>query len=147
MKNATVQDAHQRQAEGYTYVDVRSEQEFREAHPTGAFNVPLLHRDDRSGQMVPNADFLSVMRTNFPPDARLLIGCQAGRRSVQAAQILEASGYQDVTNVLGGFGGERDPITGDLHAEGWLWAGLPVERGDSPGRAYVHLRRRQREGG
>ena len=146
MKNLTVHDARAKQAEGSTYVDVRSEAEFRQGHPAGAFNVPLMHRDEHSGQMIPNRDFLHVMRANFPADAALLIGCQVGGRSAQAAQILEASGYQDVTNVLGGFGGARDPMTGATRAEGWSQAGLPVEQGEVPGRTYADLRARAREG-
>ena len=140
MKNITVQDAHAKQSEGYTYVDVRSVPEFEQGHPAGAVNVPLLHRDEQSHQMVPNADFLATMRANFPADARLLIGCQVGGRSAQAAQLLESAGYQDVSNVLGGFGGARDPATGVVRAEGWASAGLPVERAAPEGHSYEHLR-------
>jgi rhodanese-related sulfurtransferase len=146
MKNITVHDARAKQAEGYTYVDVRSEAEYRQGHPAGAYNVPLMLRDERSGQLVPNREFLNVMRATFPPDAPLLIGCQVGGRSAQAAQILAQSGYQDVANVLGGFGGARDPMTGELRAEGWASAGLPVERGDAPGRGYAELRSASRQG-
>src|SRR5918997_1398976 len=98
MKNLTVHDAHKKQLEGHTYVDVRSEPEFVQGHPAGAVNVPLLHRDERTGQMVPNREFLSVMQANFPPDAKLLLGCQMGGRSAQATQMLEGAGYKDVSN-------------------------------------------------
>jgi rhodanese-related sulfurtransferase len=138
--NITVQQAHQKQAEGHTYVDVRSIPEFANGHPTGAVNVPLLHRDERTGQMMPNRDFLQVMEANFPRDAKLLIGCQMGGRSAQAAELLASAGYTDVANVLGGFGGARDQLTGRVRAEGWAPSGLPVESGDTPGRSYDALR-------
>jgi rhodanese-related sulfurtransferase len=138
MKNATVHEALAKQEAGATYVDVRSVPEFAEGHPAGALNVPLLHRDARTGQMAPNTDFVAVMGANFSPDTVLLIGCQVGGRSAQAAQILSAAGYRNVTNVLGGFGGTHDPMTGATR-EGWLPAGLPVEPESAPGQSYQAL--------
>ena len=126
IKNVSVREAHAKQAEGYTYVDVRSIPEYEMGHPTGAVNVPLLHHDERTGMMMPNRDFLAVMHASFPADARLLMGCQVGARSAQAAQMLSASGYTDVLNVAGGFGGGRDPMTGAF-VEGWVQASLPVD--------------------
>lgn len=146
VKNITVREAHQKQAEGYIYVDVRSAPEFEAGHPAGAVNVPLLHRDAQTGQMVPNREFLHVMQSNFAPGAKLLIGCQVGGRSAQAAQLLDGSGYVNVSNVLGGYGGARDPMTGAVRAEGWAQAGLPVES-EAPDRTYEALRPATREGG
>lgn len=146
VKHVTVREAHQKQTEGYVYVDVRSVPEFQAGHPAGAVNVPLLHFDERTRQMVPNREFVAVMRANFPPDSRLLIGCQVGGRSVQAAQMLAGSGFSDVSNVLGGFGGARDPMTGTLRDEGWTQAGLPVES-DAPDRSYEAIRQKVEAGG
>ena len=140
VKNVTVREAHQKQGEGYTYVDVRSIPEFEQGHPAGAVNSPLIHQDERTGQMMPNREFLQVVQGNFSPDAKLLIGCQVGGRSVQAAQILAGSGYADVSNVLGGYGGARDQFTGIVRAEGWSQAGLPVESGAAAGQSYDDLR-------
>jgi rhodanese-related sulfurtransferase len=144
IKNLTVQEARAKQADGYTYIDVRSVPEFEQGHPEGSLNVPLLHYDERTGQMRPNGEFLDVMRANFDEDAKLLIGCQAGGRSAQAAQMLASAGYRDVSNVLGGFGGARDPMTGAVR-EGWMRAGLPIEQG--PGtEPYEQLRSRSAGG-
>ncbi len=118
-KHVTVRDAHTSQADGATYVDVRSVPEFALGHPAGALNVPLLHQDPSTGRMTPNQHFLAVMQANFALDAPLLIGCQVGGRSAQAAQVLATAGFQHVANVLGGFGGAPG-------AEGWVQAGLPV---------------------
>ena len=142
VKHVTVQQAHENQAHGFTYVDVRSVPEFAEGHPAGAVNVPLLHRDPRTGQMAPNRDFLAVMQANFAPDSRLLIGCQVGGRSAQAAQVLAAAGYQDVSNVLGGYSGARDPMTGAVRSPGWTQTGLPVATEAVPGTSYEALRSR-----
>jgi len=134
IKHVTVQQAHEQQREGATYIDVRSIAEFQQGHPEGAFNVPLMHADPATRQMRPNAEFLDVVRANFPTDARLVIGCQIGGRSQKAAEILASAGYQDVANVLGGYGGA--PHMG--HA-GWVQAGLPVEQGGDAAREYDAL--------
>jgi rhodanese-related sulfurtransferase len=136
-KQISVQDAHDLQDRGAVYVDVRSQGEFEGGHPANAVNVPLLDRDARSGQMMPNPDFVEVMKANFPTDTPLLIGCQVGGRSQRAAQILETFGFTDVANVKGGFAGMRDPMGRSLEP-GWMESGLPVET-DAPGRAYPDL--------
>lgn len=146
VKHVTVQEAHDNQARGYAYIDVRSVPEYAQGHPAGAVNVPLLYRDERSGQMVPNRDFVAVVRANFPSDSRLLIGCQVGGRSWQAAQLLASAGYQDVSNVVGGYAGARDPVTGALVTPGWTHAGLPVATEETPGQSYETLRTRASQG-
>src|SRR5512141_1431780 len=139
VKNVTVKEARDSQATGSVYVDVRSIPEFAQGHPAGAVNVPLIHQDERTGQMMPNRDFVAVMQANFAADAPLLIGCQVGGRSAQAAQILAASGFTDVANVLGGYGGARDPMTGAFRDEGWIQAQLPTEPEREPGASYRAL--------
>jgi rhodanese-related sulfurtransferase len=134
IKHITVQQAHQEQSSGAKYLDVRSIPEFEQVHPEGAFNVPLMHADPATRQMRPNPEFLSVVRANFPPDTRLVIGCQMGGRSAKAAEILASAGYHEVANVLGGYGGA--PQFG--HA-GWVQAGLPVETTAGADRDYPAL--------
>ena len=53
IKNLFVQEAHQQQQGGSPYIDVRSIPEFEMGHPAGAFNIPLLHLDERTRQMLP----------------------------------------------------------------------------------------------
>src|SRR5688572_18873127 len=135
IKHITVQQAHQQQASGSTYLDVRSMPEFEQGHPEGAFNVPLMHADPETRQMRPNGEFLAVVRANFPPDQPIVIGCQMGGRSAKAAEILATAGYRDVTNVLGGYGGA--PQFGHV---GWVQAGLPVATSGGGDRDYTALR-------
>lgn len=137
IKHVTVQQAHQQQGAGATYLDVRSIAEFQQGHPEGAFNVPLLHLDPQSGQMRPNPQFLDVVKANFPAGAPMVVGCKMGGRSQQACELLANAGYQDVANVLGGWGGA--PQMGHT---GWLQAGLPVETAADQAREYDALHKK-----
>ena len=137
IRHLTVQQAQQQQASGATYLDVRSVPEFQQGHPEGAFNIPLLHLDPQTRQMRPNPEFVSVVKANFAPDAKLVIGCQMGGRSQQACEVLSNAGFQDVANVLGGYGGA--PQMG--HA-GWVQAGLPVETSADAAREYDALQKK-----
>ncbi len=148
MTTVGVQEARRLQTEeGYTYIDVRSVPEYENGHPEGACSVPLLHLNVETRQMQPNPDFLAVVQARFPADAKLLVGCQMGGRSARAAQLLAGAGYETAVNVDGGFGGRRDPATGQVMAEGWAPAGLPVETGASADRGYEALRRQAAAGG
>ena len=107
-------------------------------HPAGAFNVPLLEPDEDTGVMQPNADFVRVIQAVFPAETTLVIGCQAGGRSMRAAQVLEAFGFHDVANVRGGYGGGANPMGGQMDP-GWVSSGLPVASTPEPGRSYPEL--------
>ena len=137
-KNVSVAEAHTLQDQGSTYVDVRSRAEFEAGHAAGAVNVPLIDLDDETGEMMPNADFMRVMQAIFPTDARLLIGCQVGGRSMRAARMLESFGFSDVSNVKGGYSGMKDPMGRSIDP-GWVESGLPVENGAPAGRRYEDL--------
>ena len=121
---------------GYVYVDVRSTPEYEQGHPAGAFNVPIFHR--QATGMTPNRDFLEVMERSFPPDTKLLLGCQSGIRSVRAAEALAAAGYSILANVRGGYGGVRDQL-GRVVEKGWAELGLPIEQGSPEDRGYAAL--------
>jgi rhodanese-related sulfurtransferase len=138
VRHVSVEEAHALQQQGSTYVDVRSTDEFLQGHPSGAVNVPLFEVDEDAGCLSPNPDFVRVMRANFPPDTRLLIGCQMGGRSMRAAQMLVTFGFADVAAVTGGFAGARDP-SGRLIEAGWAESGLPVSEIPARGAAYADL--------
>lgn len=79
-------------AGGVTVVDVRTAEEYAEAHVPGAVLVPL----DTIGGEAP---------AELPDkEAKLLVYCRSGRRSAQAAEQLAALGYSDVYD----FGGILD---------------------------------------
>lgn len=123
--------------DGYAYIDVRSVPEFAAGHPEGAFNVPLLHATPAG--MSPNPEFLRVMQARFPKDARLVVGCQAGGRSLQAASVLQGAGFTNVVDQRAGFAGTRD--ASGRGEPGWKPAGLPVSRDAAPGHSWEELRR------
>ncbi len=121
------------------YLDVRTEGEFAQGHPAGAINIPLLFIKG-PGQTEDNPDFLAVVEKVLPRDKRLIVGCLSGGRSQRACEIMERSGYSDLTNVRGGFGGAKD-ASGRIVVQGWRDAGLPVS--DQVGEAgYQALRKK-----
>lgn len=132
-------EANAKIADGYTYVDVRTTQEFEAGHPAGALNVPI-SLSGPSG-MVPNGDFLRVMNAAFGKDAKLVIGCKAGARSLKAAQILVGAGFTNIIEQRAGWDGARSPF-GQLTEKGWVHVGLPVESGAPAGRTWEDLRGR-----
>ena len=85
--------------------------------------------------MAPNPDFQRVVEASFPKDAKIVVGCKAGGRSLQAATLMESAGYTNVVDMRGGFHGERDGF-GRASVAGWAESGLPVrDRSRSPARA------------
>ncbi len=86
-------------AETAFIVDVREPSEFLAAHVPGAVNIP-------------QAD-LATRLDELPRDRPLVCICQAGRRSLRAAQFLAQTGFTDVANVQGG-------------ASAWIESGCPT---------------------
>jgi rhodanese-related sulfurtransferase len=115
--------------EGYVYVDVRSIPEFEAGHPTGAFNVPLAHLGPHG--MAPNTEFLTIMERKFAKDAKIVVGCKAGGRSLQAAAVLLSSGFTNVIDQRQGFSGATGP--------GWGPLGLPTSTEAPADRTYHGL--------
>ena len=139
IKEITPQQAHDMLAANAdaVYIDVRTEQEFANGHPQGAVNIPVAFPDPARGMMV-NSDFVKVVETNFPKEKKIVVGCQAGPRSNAAAGMLQQAGFQDVSNMLGGFGGMRDQM-GNVSAPGWAASGLPVSNDNGEGVSYQSL--------
>jgi rhodanese-related sulfurtransferase len=117
--------------EGYVYVDVRSIPEFEAGHPEGAYNVPIAHLGP--GGMAPNPDFVDVMERNFAKDARIVLGCRSGGRSLQAASILQSAGFTNVVDQRAGFEGAG-------RESGWRPKGLPTSMAPASGCDYHALR-------
>lgn len=89
--------------EAATLVDVRTPEEFAEAHAPRATNVPL-------------ADLTGGWATGLPEDkeAPIVTICKVGERSLYGMLLLKSMGYQHVKNVRGGL-------------KAWVAAGLPTE--------------------
>jgi rhodanese-related sulfurtransferase len=123
-------EAHAKMSdEGFTYVDVRTEEEFVAGHPERAVNVPFLLPG--AAGMVPNPEFLSLMERSFAKDAPLIVGCKAGARSARAAEALVGAGFSRVLDQRAGWDGARGSF-GELTEPGWSRAALPTAAGAAP---------------
>lgn len=109
------------------YLDVRTPEEFANGHIPGAVNIPVMSPDPMSRRMAPNPNFVETVQRAYSKDTKIICGCQMGGRSQHAAELLVHSGFSDVSNMLGGFGGAKDPM-GRIVTPGWLQSGLPVEK-------------------
>ncbi len=111
--------------DGHEYLDVRSREEFAAGHAPGAACVPLMHRNPAGPGMVPNAEFLSEVEAKYAKDAKLIVGCLRGGRSMRAVRILLDAGYTNVVDMRGGYDGEVDS-SGQLVYPGWARRDLPI---------------------
>ena len=139
MSNVSPEEAHALLAQGYVYLDVRTEAEFELGHPPGAVNVPISLSG--AGGMAPNADFVPVMEGAFGRDARLVVGCKAGGRTRRAATALRAAGFTNVLEMPAGWDGGRDEFGRPL--AGWRQKGLPAETGQPADQSYAAIRARR----
>ena len=90
-------------------IDVRTPEEFRDAHATLARNEPI-------GTLDPQK---LVQGRSGTADEPLYFICQGGGRSGKACMMMMAAGYANVVNVEGGTGA-------------WIEAGLPIARSQPP---------------
>jgi rhodanese-related sulfurtransferase len=95
-------------------IDVRSPAEWRETGlPQGARTVTIHQRA---------ASFLDgiLAAVGGDKDRPIALICATGMRSTRAQRFLEAEGFSNVTNVVGG-------LFGTPAAAGWMQRGLPME--------------------
>lgn len=123
--------------EAFTYVDVRTEEEFEAGHPASAVNVPSMLAGP-SG-MTPNPEFLGVMERAFAKDAPLILGCKTGNRSMRAARILLDAGFTRILEQRAGWDGAKGSF-GELVEPGWSRTSLPAETGAPAERSYGAMR-------
>ena len=95
-----------------------------------------------AGGMVPNPDFLRVMNALFSKDAKIVVGCKSGGRSLRASQMLEADGFSSLLEQRAGWDGTRDAF-GQVSEPGWSRAG-PAYGRRAAERSF--LGRRERSG-
>jgi rhodanese-related sulfurtransferase len=133
----SAEEAHRMMTEqGYLYLDVRTEAEFAQGHPQGAYNVPIKLASPQG--MTDNPRFLEVVSAAFDKQQKLVIGCKAGPRSKLAAERMIAAGYSAIAEQRAGFAGQRDAF-GRAVEPGWQAAGLPTAVAPEPGHDYAAL--------
>jgi len=74
----------------FIIIDVRSRREFKETHLNGAINIPLPEVKRNIEKIVKDRQ------------KKILVCCEYGVRSKQAAEIIENLGYTQVYNLKGG---------------------------------------------
>lgn len=116
-------------------LDVRSVEEFEQGHPSGAYNIPIFQPQASTGQMEFNQDFFATLAKHFTADQTFFVSCKSGMRSLKACEVMMAQGFEDATNVAGGF-------HGDGQTSGWAECDLPSDTEAKPGRTYQELLRK-----
>lgn len=76
------------QDKGYTLVDVREPYEFNDCRIPGSISIPLAN--------------LQKEHVRLDKDAKIIIYCRSGRRSLDACKLLEEIGFKNVVNMVGG---------------------------------------------
>jgi phage shock protein E len=89
----------------FVLLDVRTPEEYRQAHLRGALLIPLGELGKRVQEI--------------PRDRPLLVYCSVGARSVSAAGFLDSRGYREVYQMSDGL-------------VGWYRNGFPMERAARP---------------
>jgi len=92
-------------AQNVQVIDVRGPDEWRHGHLPGAVHIPLAALPDRVGELNGSAP--------------IVLQCRGGGRSSIATSFLQAHGFANVTNLVGGF-------------TGWVESGFEVEHEASP---------------
>uniref|UniRef100_A0A6M2F145 Rhodanese domain-containing protein n=1 Tax=Populus davidiana TaxID=266767 RepID=A0A6M2F145_9ROSI len=112
-RSVPVHVAHELLQVGHQYLDVRTHDEFRAGHPSGAINIPYMLNN--GAEMFKNSKFLEEVSSQFGKDDDIVVGCKSGRRSLMAASDLQSAGFNRVIDVAGGY-------------TAWTENGLPIAK-------------------
>ncbi|KAJ6413266.1 hypothetical protein OIU84_006125 [Salix udensis] len=88
---------------GYTYLDVRTVEEYNKGHVDGERIVNIPYMFNTPEGRVKNPNFLKEVSGVCKEEDKLLVGCQSGVRSLYASADLLSAGFKDVSNVGGGY--------------------------------------------
>nr|AKM76387.1 rhodanese/cell cycle control phosphatase superfamily protein [Pelargonium echinatum] len=109
--------------EGYSIVDVRDTSQFERAHIKSCYHVPLFieNKDNDIGTIIkrtlhnnfsglfyglpftkPNPEFVETVKSQLPPESKVLIVCQEGLRSSAAADKLDRAGFENIACITSG---------------------------------------------
>jgi len=80
-----------------------------------------------------NLFMVDVAKLQLDANQPIITMCRSGARSVAAAQALEAAGYNNLYNMIGGFEGGADTKGYRTKAAGWKNLGFPYAFGYTAG--------------
>lgn len=124
VRNISSSDVAGLQKEGWIVLDVRPVEESSRAPVANGVHVPLFVADTANDpaalikkatdfamgswwlggtHYVPNTAFLAEVQNKIPKDARVIVACQKGLRSLAACEQLARAGYQQLAWINGGF--------------------------------------------
>ncbi len=122
------------ETEDVTLLDVRTAEEYKEAHIRGAISIPLAELDNRTEEL--------------NKSKKIIVYCCSGLRSAKASDILIKHGFKRVYNMIGGITAWQEhgyPVTNnDVKAVTGI-SGLPVTIAALI--TTVYMLRRRRDGG
>ncbi|TXL01414.1 sulfurtransferase [Methylococcaceae bacterium HT1] len=94
-------------------------------HPVGAVLVPW--KDAPDWQL--NVDFIKQVKQAVSDVAiPVLLLCRSGKRSLEAADVLQQAGFKYLVNILDGFEGDLDKNKHRGNLSGWRFCQLPWEQ-------------------
>ncbi|MEW5300530.1 MAG: hypothetical protein WDW36_003459 [Sanguina aurantia] len=136
VRNVNGSEAFELMLDGWILLDVRPPTESQLVPINSAVAVPIFTPDTAMNpgsllkqlsafalggwwlggtHMVANTAFVEEVQSMVPRDARLVVGCQKGLRSLAACELLSRAGYRDIAWVNGGFDATSQ---GDLPTNG-----------------------------
>lgn len=94
--------AYEKYQQGAFFLDVRSQEEWAQAHVPNSVQIPL---DELQGRL-----------NDLPRDRDIVVVCLSGKRSKEGVSLLRQAGFDRVTCLSGGL-------------QAWIAAGYPAEAG------------------
>ncbi|KAI3451422.1 hypothetical protein Pfo_008087 [Paulownia fortunei] len=87
--------------QGHRYLDVRTEEEFKNGHVEYALNIPYMFNTPEG--RVKNPKFMDQVLAVCGKEDHLVVGCQSGVRSEYATIDLLDAEFKHVYNMGGGY--------------------------------------------
>ena len=89
--NISIEKLKEMENKGYTVIDVRSPQEYKEGHIEGAISIPEYELENRARNEL------------IDLEKPIIVYCSTGHRSKRAQELLEQMGYKEVYNLENGW--------------------------------------------
>lgn len=89
--NISIEKLKEMENKGYTVIDVRSPQEYKEGHIEGAISIPEYELENRARNEL------------IDLEEPIIVYCSTGHRSKRAQKLLEQMGYREIYNLENGW--------------------------------------------